>query len=602
MLQSFDRGNLILDHFTTNFRVDLDQRVGGPVNYIQFTVGPTGFVGAPEQSVVDYIRSTFADRPKPDLIVAVAGPAAVFARKYREQLFPETPLLFSSVDQRYLSDAPLGENEIAVAVLHDFPGLVDDILQVRPRTRQVFMVVGSGVIGKFWRHRLEEQFSRFHDRLAFNWSDNMSLSEILQRCSTLPANSAIFYFTFGTDASGAAYADERVMAELHATANAPLFEAHSVFLGSGIVGGRLMDIDELVRRTSDSANQILNGASPGNVRVPPQLPGQPVFDWRELQRWDIPESSLPPGSLVEFRGPTLWSEHRATVLAAAGALMIQALLIVGLLFERRARRRAEIDSRRNLALAADVSRRETMSALTSTISHELGQPLSAMMHNAEALHILVNTNRATPETIKEILADINADGILAAEIIERHRAMLRSRQLQKKPVNLQSVVNDTLALVAYDIRARHVEVSVNLSLDSCVVSGDPVLLQQVLVNLLINAMDAMAETPQERRRILISSAARRADVELSVRDTGPGLPVELVDRLFTPFVTTKPHGLGIGLAIARSIVEAHGGSISARNAPDGGAMFTVTLRLREVLETLPSPPVIDAVASGPPKG
>ena len=102
VLQSFDRGNLVVDHFTGNFRVELDQRAGQPVNVVQVVVGPTGFVGAPEQAVVDYIRSTFADRPKPDLIVTVAGPAAVFARKYRQQLFPDTPLLFASVDQRYL--------------------------------------------------------------------------------------------------------------------------------------------------------------------------------------------------------------------------------------------------------------------------------------------------------------------------------------------------------------------------------------------------------------------------------------------------------------------------------------------------------------------
>ena len=151
VLQSFSRGNLILDHFTTNFRVDLEQRAGGPVNFVQVTVGPTGFVGAPDQAVVDFIRSTFADRPKPDLIVTIAGPAAVFARKYRQQLFPDTPMLFGAVDERYLRDAPLGENETAVAVLNDFPGLVDDILQVRPQTRQVFMIVGSGPIGKFWR-------------------------------------------------------------------------------------------------------------------------------------------------------------------------------------------------------------------------------------------------------------------------------------------------------------------------------------------------------------------------------------------------------------------------------------------------------------------
>ena len=220
-----------MDQFTGNFRVELDQRAEGPVNVVQVVVGPTGSVGAPEQAVVDYIRSTFVDRPKPDLIVTVAGPAAVFARKYRQQLFPDTPLLFASVDQRYLGDAPLGDNETAVAVVNDYPRVIEDILQLLPQTRQVFMVMGSGQIGQFWRRELENEFRRFHDRLTFVWFDDLSLPETLRRCASLPDNSAILYVTFGTDAAGAAYADERVFAELHAAANAPLFAAHSVLPG-----------------------------------------------------------------------------------------------------------------------------------------------------------------------------------------------------------------------------------------------------------------------------------------------------------------------------------------------------------------------------------
>ena len=229
MLQSFDRGNLILDHFTGNFRVDLDQRAGTPVNVVQVVVGPTGFVGAPEQAVVDYIRSTFADRPKPDLIVTVAGPAAVFARKYRQQLFPDTPLLFAAVDQRFLRDAPLGENETAVAVVNDFPRLIDDILQLLPADQAgVHGDRGPDSSADSGVESSTNEFKRFHDRLTFVWSDDLSLPEILRRCASLPRDSAIFYLTFGTDAQGGAYADERVLADLHATANAPLFGVQSV--------------------------------------------------------------------------------------------------------------------------------------------------------------------------------------------------------------------------------------------------------------------------------------------------------------------------------------------------------------------------------------
>ena len=213
---------------------------------------PTGFVGASEQAIVDFIRSAYVDRAKPDLIVSIAGPASVFARKYRQQLFPDTPLLFAGPDQRFLRRAPLGENETAVASANDFPGLVDDILQVLPETKRVFMVMGSGQIGRFWHQELDRDFARFHDRLTFIWSDDLSLAEILRRCASLPEHSAILYLMFGTDAAGAAYADERVLADLHATANAPLFAAMSVYFGSGIVGGRLMSIDDL---SHDSAER-----------------------------------------------------------------------------------------------------------------------------------------------------------------------------------------------------------------------------------------------------------------------------------------------------------------------------------------------------------
>jgi signal transduction histidine kinase len=577
VLQSFDRGNLVLDHFAGNFRFEMVQGAQTPVNFVHITVGPTGSVGASEPALVEFIRSTFADRPKPDLIVTVAAPATIFARKYRQQLFPDTPLLFAAVDQRYLLGAPLGENEAAVSVVNDFPKLVDDIMQVLPETKQVFMVMGSGPIGQLWRQEVENQFKRFHDRVTFVWSDNLSLAETLRRCANLPEHSAIFYFAFGADATGTAYADERVLAELHATANAPLFAAHSVYLGTGIVGGTVMVIEDLARNTADAAIRILSGESASTIRLLPQSPGRPIFDWRELQRWDIPESRLPARSEVRYRPPSLWHEHRVAILIAAGALVIQALLIVGLLFQRRARMRAEFEGRGNLALAADASRRETMSALSNSMAHELSQPITSMMCNAKALQLMVTNDHATPDTIGEILSDIQTEGALAAQIMDRHRKMLRSRQLSAKPIDLDVVVQESLALVAHEMKARQVEVTVNLSSPPCVVSGDQILVQQVLVNLVMNAMDAMTETSTGRRHLTIASTLRKTDVEVSVSDTGAGLPADIVGTLFTPFVTTKSHGLGIGLTIARTIVQAHGGTIEARNNPEGGATFTFTL-------------------------
>jgi signal transduction histidine kinase len=339
----------------------------------------------------------------------------------------------------------------------------------------------------------------------------------------------------------------------------------------------MLSLDDLVRNTAGVASRILNGESPVGLKLPPLLVGQPIFDWRELQRWGISESRLPPGSIVKYRRRTLWEDHKLPILITISALVLQSFLIVLLLFERRARQRAEVESRRNLALAADANRRETVSALTSSIGHELGQPLSAILHNAYALQMVLTSDRSTRGAAEQIVTDIKAAAALAGQIIERHRTMLRSHQLHRDPIDVHSVIDDTIALVAHDMRARQIETTLELSAIPCVIEGDHVLLQQVLVNLVRNAVDALAESSSARRQITIRSAVRGADVEISVRDNGTGLPEEIIGSLFTPFVTTKSHGLGIGLTIAQRIVEAHDGTIVAHENVDGGATFTVML-------------------------
>ena len=148
----------------------------------------------------------------------------------------------------------------------------------------------------------------------------------------------------------------------------PCLRRMAVYMGSGIVGGRLTSMDDLPRQTADAALRLLNGESPGSIRVLPLSRDPPIFDWRELQRWGIPESRLPSDSVVLYRHPSVWREYPRTILSVAGALAIQALLIIGLLFERRARQRAEIDSRRNLALAADSEERMSLAVESAQLA------------------------------------------------------------------------------------------------------------------------------------------------------------------------------------------------------------------------------------------
>ena len=230
-------------------------------------------------------------------------------------------------------------------------------------------------------------------------------------------------------------------------------------------------------------------------------------------------------------------------------------------------------------MAAHADRAVTMSALSGSIGHELGQPLGSIRLNADAADRLIASNRATPEELRDILRDIGREDDRATQIIGRLRAMMKNTQdIDKRPLDVFAVVRESLAIVAHDASARRVQIDCRLPSAPCFVLGDQVLLQQVIINLVLNAFDAMADADASAdRRIVIEAALGTAVVEISVRDSGPGVPVQLNGRLFDPFVTTKPNGLGLGLSIVSSIVAAHGGTIGSHNAAEGGAVFCVTL-------------------------
>jgi C4-dicarboxylate-specific signal transduction histidine kinase len=299
----------------------------------------------------------------------------------------------------------------------------------------------------------------------------------------------------------------------------------------------------------------------------------PQVDWRQLSRWGINESRIPAGTLVLFREPSIWQQYGGYILTAAGLVLVQSILIVALLYERRGRHRAEIEGRRVLALAAHVDRQVAMTAMSGAIAHELSQPLSAILHNAAAAELMLAGGHGVVDDIREILRDICSADRYAAQIVHRHRAMLRKRDFLREPTDIHAVVREALTFVAADALERHVQIRQDVPDEPCMVSGDPVLLQQVVVNLVINSMDAMKATPLPVRRIEVACVNDGHTVEIAVRDHGDGLPSTMLSRLFEPFHTTKSDGVGLGLTIARSTIQAHDGTIEARNNPDGGATF-----------------------------
>jgi signal transduction histidine kinase len=215
--------------------------------------------------------------------------------------------------------------------------------------------------------------------------------------------------------------------------------------------------------------------------------------------------------------------------------------------------------------------------LAGAIAHELGQPLASIRYNAETAEGLLRRGNSGTEELLEIVGDIRAADQLASEMLGRHRDMLRSRPIEKQSVDLRATALESIAILRHDAQAREIAIDPPIDGAPRAISGDPVLLQEVVVNLLRNAIDAVAHMPLERRRITVTIVCSDTDASVAVRDSGPGVPSAVLATLFQPFTTTKADGMGIGLALSQRIAAAHGGTIDVTNNPDGGATFRLTV-------------------------
>jgi two-component system sensor kinase FixL len=258
-------------------------------------------------------------------------------------------------------------------------------------------------------------------------------------------------------------------------------------------------------------------------------------------------------------------------------------------------RRAELDVQRIRQELAHVARVSTVGELTTSLAHELYQPLTAIMTNAQAARRMLSTNPPDVSQVHAILSDIVKDDRRASDVIERLRDLLRKGELEMAPVDLASTIRDVADLLHGEAIVKHVLVALDLDSDPVIVLGDRVQLQQVLLNLLHNALEAMADGRQpvtmvtvRCRRTVPSTGS--GQVRVTVTDTGPGLPAGAEETVFEPFYTTKKDGMGMGLSIVRSILESHGGTIAAVNHERGGAVFEFTLPLAAIDGQSPPPP------------
>jgi signal transduction histidine kinase len=260
----------------------------------------------------------------------------------------------------------------------------------------------------------------------------------------------------------------------------------------------------------------------------------------------------------------------------------QAVLFAMLFFERRRRRRSQATIQRHYAETTHAARLALVGEISASIAHEVAQPLSAILNNIETAVTLLRDPQPNLELLREILADVRTDDLRAHNIVRKLRVLLQKRELQFESVDINTQVASVVSMVSAHAERLGVSINTDLTLDLPAVRADPVHLQQVLLNLVINALEAMEVSPALPRRLHIRTARySNTHEQVAVIDSGNGVDPRQLTKLFDSFFTTKEQGLGLGLSIARSIVLQHGGTIWAENAPYGGAAFFFTLPMTD---------------------
>ncbi len=765
---------------------------------------------------------------QPHLVVAIGPESAPFAARWGPIVFPDVPVVYCAAFDTAKAGLPSGLGMTGVPLRFDVRRTVELALRLRPRTRTVVLVGGASEADRALMDLARSYLSGLdHDHeVTLKFWTGLPMKELIARVAALPEDAVVDFVAMYRDGAGAPFVPRRALELVAARCAVPVFGSFETYLGGGIVGGFLYSFHDAGRRTADLALRVLHGEKPGELTPSVEGLSLPMFDARQLARWGIRESALPPGSVVRFRQPSLWREHPWLVLGTLLFFLAETGLVVGLVVERRRRQRAEethkllsamvessndavigiapdkritswnkgaqaifgyaaeevmgrdvdllvpldrlgeahsafdevmaggaitpfetvrlrkdgtladlsindspihdqkgrimgisstqreitdrkraeqavraseekfrqffkevpdycyivspqgeildINSAALAALGYDreeivgkpfatiyapesqarmkelfaqwqrtglivdeetviitktgerravilnvgaerdhngtivhstsvqtditdhrraeletqhlhqelshVARVTMMGELTSSLAHELNQPLTAILSNAQAAQRLLGGAEPDLEEFREILADIVADDDRAGEIIQRLRTLLRKGELEFRDIDVNQLVREVAGLIRSDTIIKNISVTLDLASDLPRVRGDRVQLQQVILNLLLNGLDALMSRPGPDRKLLIhTETGTDGTVNVAVHDSGPGIPPEKLERVFEPFFTTKGNGMGMGLAIARSILHSHGGRLWAENAPGGGATFTLAL-------------------------
>ncbi len=534
----------------------------------------------PEKEHVDRMARYFGEKYRQhrlDVVIALGAEAARFMAENRATIAADAQIVFCGFGQETAASLGLPKDVVGVLTEFDIRKTVEMAAHLQPKARKLVVMAGSSEFDQAWMATARADLADFARRYDTTYLTDLSIDEFAERAARLSTDTILVILTIFSDRTGRNFVPREALEKITAVAGAPAYGPYVTYVGHGIVGGNTVTFEAIGKTVAQLAIAGLKNRSTGDLVVPPTF----VADARQLKHWGLSENALPPGTIVSFKEETLWEQYWAETVTALAVVALQGLVIAGLLLERRRRTAAEREARARLIEVVHLNQSATAGALSASIAHELNQPLGAIRVNAEAAEVILKSDEPDLQLIHQILADIRDDDQRAGDIIVRLRGMLKKRgEIELQEFDLNDAIGSAIQILRPEAERRSVVVAYDKTEEALPIKADQVHLQQVVLNLATNAMDAMLEAGLTERKLLFQTKRTEASRgELSISDTGRGIPADMLTSVFDTFYTTKPTGTGLGLSIARAIIETYGGRIWADNRPEGGAVFRFVLPL-----------------------
>jgi len=534
------------------------------------------------------------DDTKPQLIIPTDTPALKFLLDYGEELFPDVPVVFLGAQSQYIATWKLPPYITGITGFLDIAGTLELALRVHPATRQVAVIVGSGPNDQGMEQQALQVLKPFEGSVKFLWLKGMPLDELTEAVRRLPRDSVILYLVELQDRNGKRYVPVNVLNVLSPAANAPIYGLWDTLLGHGVTGGRMVRIENDGYLAALMALRILEGEAPAAVPVVDRKQNAALFDGRQLARWGLDADRLPDDSQVLNREESIWEEHRKEIMVASAIIVVQGVLIVALILSRRRLRQAQTalhqeNDRRGEAeriagrlreRIARFSKQRSLGTMATTIAHEINQPLIAIQNYAQAAKRRLQSDVEDKPKLIELFAKIEGQAERAGAITQDVRMLVSSGEPVLHTVHLGPLFQEVIRMLEPEVNNRGCGLVFEHGDDLPAVLADTLQVQLVLVNLLQNAMQSVCAGDQYNKQVIVDTRRNnQREVQVSVIDRGPGVPGERLADIFEPLYSETKSGMGMGLAVSRTIIKAHGGRLWYEPNPDGGAIFRFTLQM-----------------------